>query len=108
MEWKKVIQILKESLPRSVGVNECKSRSMFENINQFLTIRPRAKTWLKIKIAANCLEQEFLSLKINAKKLGRKIEKLLKPKSYQEGVRHGLNWELQMRRKPNKTQIEYA
>ena len=108
LEWKKVLQIIKDSLPKAVKKAQCHSKLQFENISQNVSIRPRAKTWHKIRLALTCMMQEFFTLEPNSRKLVKKIDKLLKPKTYTEGVKHGLNWELQMRRKPNRTIVEFA
>ena len=102
IEFKKLIQLVKEGIPKSVAGKPGKSRGMFDSIHAWITRNMRAKTWLLVQQAAWEAMQEFPSLEIAARQLIKKIQQLLKKKTKKQAFKHGLDWKYNLCSKPTK------
>ena len=102
IELKKIIQIVKESLPRGIGRKTVQSKIHFESIHRRMSVRNRASNWVEIQHATWRLMNEFPALETTGRNLMQSIVKNLKIRSRQDNSLNGLNWKSQMSRRLGK------
>lgn len=102
VELKKLLQLVKENIPKSIGIKSSKGRALFDTAHAWVGRNSRAKTWRLIQNAAWETSQEFKETEECGRKLIMKIKQLLKPKKKEEANVNGMSWEACLSEKPPK------
>ena len=102
LELKKLIQIVKEALPRGIGKKEVKSKQLFESIHRRLSQRSRAANWIEIHHASWTIINEFPELENSGRSVMNTIVDNLKNRPDKEGTKNGFNWKNQMKNRLKK------
>lgn len=96
LELKKLIQIIKEALPRSLNKKQVNSKPAFENVHRRMSQRTRAANWIEIQHACWLMMNEFPDLETSGRALMKEIVKNVKIRAKKDRKRNGLDWKIQM------------
>ena len=102
IEFKKLIQLVKENIPKSIGIRVIQGRTLFDTIHAWISRNSRAKSWRLIQAATWETIKDFKELEGPGRKLIRKIKQLLKPRRKENTIKNGLDWEKCLCEKPPK------
>ena len=102
LELKKLIQLVKEGIPKSIGIKRSQGRAKFDSAHAWVTRNSRAKTWLAIQNATWETCQEFPETSNAARTLIKRIKQLLEPRDKQDSQKNGLSWVSCLIEKPPK------
>ena len=102
LEFKKLVQIVKEALPRSINNKTVESKTLLEGIHRRLSQRTRVANWIEIQHATWCIMNEFPDLENSGRDLMRAIVNNVKNRSDKEGRKNGLKWKDQMGKRLRK------
>ena len=100
IEWKKILEIIIYGIPDKVKGIKIKSKETLVKIKNYITVRPRGRTWSLIQIGVHELSNELPVCRKIGCDLIKAIFKTLKSKPLDNVVKNGINWQVAMNEKP--------
>ena len=107
VEWKKVLELILYGIPDGINNHHrLRSKIQLKKAKQYMTQRPRGKTWSIIQLSIKDLMEEVPICRKIGRDLIKQIYTLLKPKTLAKAIQNGIVWQDAMIERPSNYKFD--